>query len=214
MINLTMPKYLLRLRKISCLLKDRSLAISEGSSRVLSKASATLLLMPPWKSLMEAMSIKGASLSIGAESQAWGSGKESTLFLGPLCLTFCCLAAHWASYSNVGWDFSASITSLPFDSLFHLGLEGSVLNGKVDLGGGWRSLDGAGGSLLWEGEEGLLWVALACVSFPGWDSIKSSKLVFYSLYIPMSSSKGVSEKSKFASAKFGSPRSPKGLLND
>ena len=63
-----MPKYLLRLRKTSCLLKDRSSAIFERSSRVLSKASATWLPVPPWKSLMEALSIKGALLNIGAGS--------------------------------------------------------------------------------------------------------------------------------------------------
>ena len=63
-----MPKYLLRLRKTSCLLKDRSSAISEDSNRVLSKASATWLLVPPWKSLMKALSIKGALLSIGVGS--------------------------------------------------------------------------------------------------------------------------------------------------
>ena len=80
-----MPQYLLRLRKTSCLLKDCSLAMSEGSNRVLSKTSATWLLMPPWKSLMEALSIRRAPLSIGAGSQAQGSGKGSTLFSGPLC---------------------------------------------------------------------------------------------------------------------------------
>ena len=142
-----MPKYLLRLRKTSCLLKDRSSAISKGSSKVLSKASATWLPLPPWKPLMEALSIRGAPLSIGAGSQAWGLGKGSTLFSGPLCPTFYCLAAHWASSSNVGRDFSTFITSLPFDSLFRLGSEGSVLGGRVGLGGGGGSLDGVGGSL-------------------------------------------------------------------
>ena len=63
-----MPKYLLRLRKTSYLLNDQSSAISEGSSRVLSKASTTWLPVPPWKSLMEVLSIKGAPLSIEAGS--------------------------------------------------------------------------------------------------------------------------------------------------
>ena len=143
-----MPKYLLRLRKTSCLLKDRSSSISKGSSRVISEASAIWLLAPPWKSLMEALSIKGAPLSIGVGSQAWGSGKGSTLFLSPLCPTFCCLAVHWAPSSDVGRDFSTSITSLPFNSLFRLGSKGLVLGGRVGLGRGGRSLDGAGRSLL------------------------------------------------------------------
>ena len=142
-----MPKYLLRLRKTSYLLKNRSSTMSVGSSRVLSKALATWLSVPPWKSLMEALSIRGAPLSIEAGSQAWGLGKGSTLFLGLLCPTFCCLAAHWASSSSVGRDFSTFITSLPFDSLFRLGSEGSVLGGRVGLGGGGGSLDGVGGSL-------------------------------------------------------------------
>ena len=57
-------------------------------------------------------------------------------------------------------------------------------------------------------------MALACVSFPGWDSIKSSKLVFCFLCMPTSSSEGVFEERKSASEQFGSPRSPKGLSND
>ena len=122
-----MPKYLLRLRKTSYLLKDRSSTMSEGSSRVLSKALATWLPMPPWKSLIEVLYIRGALLSIGAGSQAWGLGKGSTLFSGLLCPTFCYLAAHWASSSSVGRDFSTFITSLPFDSLFRLGSESSPL---------------------------------------------------------------------------------------
>ena len=143
-----MPKYLLRLRKTSCLLKDRSSSISKGSSRVISEASAIWLPAPPWKSLMEALSIKGAPLSIGVGSQAWGSSKGSTLFSSPLCPTFCCLAARWAFFSGVGRDFSTSTTILPFDSLFRLGSKGSVLGGRVGLEGGGGSLDGAGRSLL------------------------------------------------------------------
>ena len=143
-----MLKYLLRLRKTFCLLKDQSSAISKRSSRVLSKALATWLPVPHWKSLMEALSIKGAPLSIGVRIQAWGSGKGSTLFSGPLCLTFCCLAARWASSSIVGQDFSTFTTSLSFESLFRLGSEDSVLDGRASLEGEGGSLDGAGGSLL------------------------------------------------------------------
>ena len=65
-----MPKYPLRLKKTSYLLKDRSSAMSEGSNRALSKASAIWLSVPPWKSLMEALFIRGAPLSIRAGSQA------------------------------------------------------------------------------------------------------------------------------------------------
>ena len=143
-----MPKYLLRLRKTSYLLKDLNSAMFEGSSRAPSKASATWLPTPPWKSLMEALSIRGALLSIGARSQAWGSGRGSTLFSGPICSTFYCLAARWESSSDVGCDLSASTTSLTFDSLLRLGSEGSGLDDMFDLGGGEGSLDGAGRSLL------------------------------------------------------------------
>ena len=65
-----MPKYLLSLRKTTCHQKDRSSAMSEGSNRALSKASAIWLPVPPWKSLMEALFIRGAPLSIRAGSQA------------------------------------------------------------------------------------------------------------------------------------------------
>ena len=150
-----MPKYHLRLRKTSCLLKDRSSAMSEGSNRALSKASAIWLPVPPWKFMTEALSIRGAPLSIEAENQACGSGKGSTLLSDLLCLTFCYLAARWAFSFGVGQDFSTSITFLPFDFLFRLGSEGSGLSGKVGLGGGGGSLDGIGGSLLWKGEGGL-----------------------------------------------------------
>ena len=57
-------------------------------------------------------------------------------------------------------------------------------------------------------------MALACFSFPGWGSIKSRKLIFCFLCMPMSPSKGVSEERKFALVQFRSLRSPKGLSND
>ena len=65
-----MPKYLLRLRKTSCFLIDLSSTISVGSSKAFSKAEATWHPLPPWKSLMDALSLKGSPLSIGARSQA------------------------------------------------------------------------------------------------------------------------------------------------
>ena len=65
-----MPKYLLRLKKTSCILIDRNLAISLGSSKASSKAEATWHPSPPWKSLMDALSLKGSPLSMEARSQA------------------------------------------------------------------------------------------------------------------------------------------------
>ena len=66
----TMPRYLLRLRKTSFLLMDRSSAMSVGSSKASLKAEATWHPVPPQKSLMDALSLKGSPLIIGAGSQA------------------------------------------------------------------------------------------------------------------------------------------------
>ena len=63
-----MPKYLLRLRKTSFFLIDRSSAILVGSNKASSKAEVTWHLAPPWKSLMDALSLKGSPLSIGVGS--------------------------------------------------------------------------------------------------------------------------------------------------
>ena len=65
-----MPRYLLRLRKTSFFLIDRSSAISVGSNKASSKAEATWHPAPLWKSLMDALSLKGSPLIIGAGSQA------------------------------------------------------------------------------------------------------------------------------------------------
>ena len=65
-----MPKYLLRLKKTSCILMDRSSAISLGTSKASSKTEATWHPSPPWKSLMDALSLKGSPLSMEAGSQA------------------------------------------------------------------------------------------------------------------------------------------------
>ena len=65
-----MPKYLLRLRKISFLLIDRSSAISVRSNKAFSKAEATWHPIPPLKFLSDASSLKGSPFSMGAGSQA------------------------------------------------------------------------------------------------------------------------------------------------
>ena len=65
-----MPKYLLNLRKTSCLLIDCSSAISLGSNRASSKVEAMRHPSPPWKSLMDALSLKGSPLSMRAGNQA------------------------------------------------------------------------------------------------------------------------------------------------
>ena len=75
-----MPKYLLRLRKTSFLLIDRSSSISVGSNKASSKAEATWHPILPLKFLRDASSLKGSPLSMGAGSQAW----DSSGWLSPL----------------------------------------------------------------------------------------------------------------------------------
>ena len=178
-----MPKYLLRLRKTSFFLINRSLAISVGSNRASPKAEATWHLIPPLKFLSDASSLKGSPLSMGAGSQAWGSNGRWSPFSTPLSEVwpvFCCLAARWLSSSCSTQDLPVSTTSLPFCSLFLLGSAGSGLDGKDGWGGGGRGdLGGEWGSLGW--------VDFPCAPLPGWDSIKSSKLLWDFLWIPISS---------------------------
>ena len=177
-----MPRCLLRLRKTSFFLIDRSLAISVGSNKASSKAEATWHLVPPWKSLMDTLSLKGSPLIIGAGSQAWSSGGWLSPLSMPFCHVwpiFCCFATRWASSSCTGQDFPASTTSLPFCSLFLFGSACSGLDGKDGWGGGRGDLGGGGGSLGWVDFPG--------ASFPGWDSIKSNKLLWDFFWMPISS---------------------------
>ena len=143
-----MPRYLLMWRKTSCLLIDCSSAMSLGSIKASSKAEATWHPSPPWKFLMDALSLKGSPLSIGARSQAWGSDVWFSLLSKPFypaCLVFCCFVARWVSSSSVGRGLPTSNTSLPFCSLFLFGSTGSALGGKDGWGGGRGSLGGGGG---------------------------------------------------------------------
>ena len=152
-----MPKYLLSLRKTLCLLIDRNSAISLGSNKVSSKVKATWHPSPPWKSLMDALSLKGLPLSMGAGSQAWGSDVWLSLLFEPLYpigIVFWCFVARWDSSLSVGQGPPAFSTSLPFCSLFLFGSTGSVLSGKDGWGEKGESLGGGGGS----------W---GCADFPG-----------------------------------------------
>ena len=156
--------------------------MSLGSSKASSKAKATWHPSPPWKSLMDALSLKGSPLSIGAGSQAWGSDVWFSLLSEPLCsacLVFCCFVARWVSSSSVGQSLPAYNTSLPFCSLFLFESTSSSLDGKDGWGGGRGSLGGWGGSWGWANFPG--------ASFLDWDSIKSSKLLLDFLWIPISS---------------------------
>ena len=165
-----MPKYLLALRKTSFFLKAYNSTISFGSNKAYSRAEATWHPIPPLKSLIDASSLKGSSTSMGAGSQAWGSGGWVSALSMPWCdswLTFCCLAARWASSSWVGRDLPVSITSLPSCSLFLFGSACSVLEGRDGWGGGRGDL-GGGGSLGW--------VDFPDAPLPGWSSINSIKL--------------------------------------
>ena len=130
-----MPKYLLVLRKTSFFLKPRNSTMSLGSSKVYSRAEATWHPMHPFKSLIDASSIKGSPPSMGAGSQAWGfEGRISILSTPQLgaWLTLYYFAARWVSSSWVGWDLLVSTMSLPFCSLLLLGSACSILDGRVD----------------------------------------------------------------------------------
>ena len=147
-----MPRYLLRLRKTSFFLIHHSSAISVGSNKASSKTEAIWHSAPPWKSLMDALSLKGSPLVIGAGSQAWDSGGWLCPLSRPFChvwLVFCCFAAHWVSSSCTGRDLPASTTSLPFSSLFLFRSANSGLDGKDGWKGGRGDLEGGGGSLGW-----------------------------------------------------------------
>ena len=129
----TMPKYLLRLRKTSFFLINRSSAISVRSNEASSKAKSTWHPIPPLKFIIDASSLKGSQCSIGARSKAW----DSSGWLSPLSIplievwpVFCYLAARWLSSSCSAWDLLVFATSFPFYSLFLLGLVGSSLDGK------------------------------------------------------------------------------------
>ena len=147
-----MPKNLLVWRKTSLLLKPHSSTISLGSRRVCSSAEATWHLMPPLKSLIDALSIRGSPPSMGVGSYAWGFGNWLSALSAPRLgawLVFCCFVALWASSSLDGRGLPVSITSLPFCSLFFLGSTCSVLEGKVGWGARGGDLGGGGGSLGW-----------------------------------------------------------------
>ena len=65
-----MPKYLLRLRKTLFLLMFLNSAMSLGSNKASSKDEATWHPIPLLKLLIDASSLKGSLLSMGAGSQA------------------------------------------------------------------------------------------------------------------------------------------------
>ena len=177
-----MPSYLFVLRKTSFLLKPRSSTISLGSSKVCSRAVATWHPMPPLKSLIDVSSISGSPPSMGAGSQAWGSGGWISVLFSPRLeawLTFCCLAARWASSSLVGRGLLVSITSLPFCSFLLLGSAYSILEGRVGWGARGGDFGGRGGSLSW--------ADFPSPPFSGWFSINTNRLLWGFLWMPISS---------------------------
>ena len=176
-----MPKNLLVWRKTSLLLKPRSSTISLGSRRVCSRAEATWHPMPPLKSLIDALSIRGSPPSMGAGSHAWGSGNWLSTLSAPRLgawLVFCYFAALWASSSLDGRGLLVSIMFLPFCSLLFLGLTCSVLEGRVGWGARGGDLSGGGGSLGWED--------FPTSPLPGWLSNSSCRLLWGFVWIPIS----------------------------
>ena len=177
-----MPKYLLRLRKTSFFLIDHNLAISVGSNKDSSKAEAIWHPIPPLKFLSDASSLKGSPLSMEAGSQAWDSNgwlSPLSTLLNEVWLVFCCLVARWISSSCSGRDLPVFATSLPFYYVFLFGSAGSGLDGKDGWGG--RGRGDLGG-----GEGSLGWVNFPGAPLPGWDFIKSSKLLWNFVWIPIS----------------------------
>ena len=126
---------------------------------------------------MEAVANNGSPFSIGARSQAKGISWGLFLLSGLLCLVWLCLAAQWASSSWEGWFLSTSIFSYPFGSLFLFAPTGSSWGGRI----GWEA-----GGFVYGGLGGLVWVAFPSAALPGWDSIRSIKLVFGLCWRPIS----------------------------
>ena len=177
-----MPKYLLRLRKTSFLLMFRNSPMSLGSNKASSKDEATWHLIPPLKLLINASSLKGLPLSMRAGSQASTFGGWLPPLSTLLCevwVIFCYFVALWVSSSPVGWDLLVSTISFPFYSFFLFGSEGSGLCGVGGWGGGRGDLGVGGGSF-------------GCAHFPdaslpSWDSIRSIRLLWFFLWMPISS---------------------------
>ena len=112
-----MSKYLLRLKKTSFLRMFRNLAMSLGSNKASSKNEATWHPIPPLKLLIDASSLRGSPLSMGARSQALASRGWLPPLSTLLCevwVIFCCFAALWVSSSWVGQDLPVSTISFPF----------------------------------------------------------------------------------------------------
>ena len=177
-----MPKNRLVWRKTSLLLNPCNSTKSLGSRRVSSKIEAMWQPIPPLKSLIDAMSIRGSPPSMGARSHAWGSGNWTSPLSDPRLeawLVLCCLDGLWASSSLEGRGLSCSIASLPFGSLLLLGSTCSVLEGGGSWGAREGDLGGGGGSLGWEG--------FPASPLPGWLSSNSWKLRWGFLWIPISS---------------------------
>ena len=181
-----MARYLLRLRKILCLLIDRSSAISSGSSKACFTASATQPAVAPWKFLVEVVANKGTPSNIGTRSQARGSSWGSLLLSAPLFPILTCLAVLWALSSWEGWVFPVSTTSLPLGSFFLFNLAGSSWKGK------------AGG-----GVGGLVCATFPNASFPGWDSSNSQRLNLCLHWIPISPINGLNGGSRSKVEVFG-----------
>ena len=163
-----MPKNRLVWRKTSLILNPHNSTMSLGSRRVSSKTEAMWQPMPPLKSLINALSVRGSPPSMGARSHAWGSCNWTSPLSDPRLgawLVLCCFDGLWASSSLEERDLPGTITSLPFGSLLLLGSICSILEG----GGGWKVRGGdlgeGGGSLGWEG--------FPASPLPGWFSSNS-----------------------------------------
>ena len=109
-------------RRSSCHLIDLRSTMSLGNNKDCSTASATYLIVPRWKSQMEASSRRGAPSNSIRGAQTGVATWWSTLFppsvVDLVCIVQGCLAPLWGLVSLGGWFFPPSITSFPLPSLF------------------------------------------------------------------------------------------------
>ena len=182
-----MPKYYLRLRKTSFLLMFLNSAMLLGNNKASSKDEATCHPIPSLKLLIEASSLTGSPLSMGTGSQA---STSRGWLPPPLYPSLWGLGSLLLLCSSLGLVFLSRIRSpsfyylLSFYSLFLFGSAGLDLGGTGGWGGGRGDLRGGGGSF-------------GCTNFPraslpSWDSIRSDRLLWFFLWMPISSEMMVS----------------------
>ena len=112
--ELTRAKPLFKLRQISCFLIDLKLAMSPGSNKACSMASATYPAFACWKSLIKISAGKGAPSNVMIRVQAEIPTWELLILSTRIYVTLAYLAPFWGSASLNKGPFPPSTTSWPF----------------------------------------------------------------------------------------------------